>query len=341
MKPLKNIGDLKLTLVFLLVLAAVSMIGIIIPQGQPDGFYIEKFGTSLGSAVLFLGADDLYNGIFYTVLLIVLWLNLLVCSLNSYTIAVFKQRGKLGLFLLHSAVMIIFLGALVSKFTRYSDYHTLFPGDKISLSGEKTELVLKSFDVEYYPDMRQAKEYRSRFDLFEKGAFKKECLVRVNHPLHYAALAFYQSSFEVSADVEIVIRHMGKIIWEGVWKHNTILHVPGNKNLRFKMKYFLPDVRIDEQGHIILNSYRMGHPAMLINVYSSNRIICQQWIFGDEKFNRLFAPEKPVFEFKIKNVTPVYATVIQQVKDYGVPFIISGFVMLLSGMVIFLSSKKF
>lgn len=341
MKSLKKIGALKLTLVLLLILAAVSMIGIVIPQSQTDDFYIDRFGVLPGKAILFLNVDDLYNGIFYTALLVGLGLNLLVCSLNSYSRIIFKERRKLGLFLLHCGIMIVFFGALITKFTRHSQYYTLFPGDKISLPGEETELILKEFNIEYYPQMQQPREYRSRFDLLEKGVSKKECIVRVNHPLYYGSVAFYQSSFEVSADVDIIIRHMKKVIWQGVWEHNTVLNIPGHENLNFKIKHFLPDARVDSHGHIRLNSYRLGQMAMLINVYNSDNAIYQQWIFKEEELNKLFKPEMPVFEFEIKNINPVYATVIQSVKDYGVPFIMSGFVMLLVGMAIFLLNKKF
>ncbi len=340
MRIFKKFGSLKITLIVLFALAFSSILGTLIVQGQNAQFYIQRYGLKTGRIILFLGADDFFNSIYYNILLFCLGLNLVVCTVNSFKFVFLKDRRKLAVFLLHCGVLVVFLGALISKFTKQSQHYTLFAGEKVVLRDENAEIVFKEFTVEYYPGSQTPKEYRSRVELFENGVLKSDYSLRVNHPLRYKGFSFYQSSFEVLADVEIKIKHRDKVIWEGLWKHGRPLQVSGKGALRFEMTHFLPDVSVDKQGRILLRSYSPGNTAMLISTYRKNEIVHKQWVFPGTRNKAGFNPQAGIFDFEVKKIIPVYAAIIQVVKDPGLGFIMSGFALLFGGMLLLLLKKK-
>ncbi len=340
MRMFKKIGSLKITLIVLSALVLSSILGTVIVQGQKDQFYIQKYGVKTGSTILFFGADDFFNSTYYNILLFCLGFNLLVCTVNSFKFMFLKDRRKLAIFLLHCGILMVFLGALISRFTKQSQYYTLFADEKVVLEDEKAEIVFKEFSIEYYPGSQMPKEYRSRVELFEDGVLKSDYSLRVNHPLRYKGFSFYQSSFKVLADVEIKIKHRNKVIWEGFWEHGRPLQVSGKNAIRFEMTHFLPDVSVDRQGRISLRSYNLGNAAMLIRAYREKEMVYEQWIFSDSENKAGLNREAGIFDFEVKKIVPVYATIIQVIKDPGLGFVMSGFALLFGGMLLLLLKKK-
>ncbi len=341
MRIFKKFGSLKITLFLLFVIAFSSILGTVITQGQNDQFYLQKYGLLASRIILFFGVDDFFNSIYYNLLLFCLGLNLLICTVNSFKFIFLQDRRKLAVFFLHCGILVVFLGALISKFTRQSQFYTLFADEKMLLCDENAEIVFKEFSVEYYPGNYIPKEYRSRVELFENGIFKSAHLIRVNHPLQYKGFSFYQASFEVHADVEIKIKHHDKVLWEGLWEHGTLLQMPGENALKFQMSYFFPDASVDRQGRVFLRSYSLGNAAMLISAYRQEKMVYEQWVFPNAENKGYLNQEPGIFEFEIKKIIPVYATIIQAIKDPGLGVAMSGFALLFGGMLLLLLRKKF
>lgn len=340
MKIFKKIGSLNITLILLFSLAFSSIFGTVIVQQQENQFYIQKYGSQIGRIILIFKADDFFNSLYYNILLFCLGLNLLACTVNSFKFILFKNRRKLAIFLLHFGVLVVFTGALISNFTKQSKCYTLFSGEKIVLPDEGAEVVFKGFTVEYYPGSQTPKEYRSRLDLFDNGVLKSDYSLRVNHPLRYKGFIFYQSSFEVVADVELKILHRDKVLWEGLWEHGKPLQMSGKNALRFEMTHFFPDASVDKQGIISLRSYNLGDAAMLISVYRDKEMVHEQWVFLNTAHENGLKPKSGIFDFKIKKIKPVYATIIQAIKDPGLGFVMSGFALLFSGMLLLFERKS-
>lgn len=340
MKFLKQLGSLRITFMLLLILAVVSILGTIVVQGENPQFYIKTYGDFFGKILLFINANDLYNGWVYQSMLFVLWLNLSICTINSYNQSLFKNKKKMALFLIHCSIMLIFTGSVVSKLKKYSEYVTLLPGEIIELKQEKAKIIFNQFEIDYYNDTPQPKEYRSKITLQENNATSQEHTIIVNHPFSYKGYNFYQSSFEVFADLDMAISHMGRIVWEGNWKQGQPLLLPGKGDFRLEITHFLPDADIDQDGRITLRSHQLGNAALLITMYRAEEIVGREWIFVDEKINDLFAQGIEAFDFKIKRLDVVYATIIQIIKDPGIMFVWTGFLLLFAGLTLFLFQKK-
>jgi len=81
--------SMKFAVVMLIVLAVVSLVGVILPQFPPEGFagtletlFIQKYGKFFGGIFVFLGLDHLFIAWWYYLLLALLCFNITVCSLN-------------------------------------------------------------------------------------------------------------------------------------------------------------------------------------------------------------------------------------------------------------------
>jgi cytochrome c biogenesis protein len=86
----KFFASIKLTVVLLLVLAATSVIGTLIPQNQAPAVYVRAFGEVFSRLLFGLGFFDLYHSWWFQALLVLLTLNIVVCSLDRL-----KSVGKI------------------------------------------------------------------------------------------------------------------------------------------------------------------------------------------------------------------------------------------------------
>ncbi len=75
-------ASVKLALFLLFVLAVTSIIGTIIPQGKSADIYIKEFGEKTASLFQILDFTEMYSSWWFVTLLLLLCVNLIVCSLK-------------------------------------------------------------------------------------------------------------------------------------------------------------------------------------------------------------------------------------------------------------------
>ncbi len=84
--PLNKIWDfftsVRLTIVILLTLAATSIIGTLIPQNQEPAAYFQAFGGSLYRLFGIFGLFDMYHSWWFQLLIVLLTINIIVCSID-------------------------------------------------------------------------------------------------------------------------------------------------------------------------------------------------------------------------------------------------------------------
>ena len=76
------LASVKLSFFLLLILAAMSILGTVIPQNEHASVYINHFGQAHGGFILALGLDDMYHTSWFLTLMAALGANLVVCSLD-------------------------------------------------------------------------------------------------------------------------------------------------------------------------------------------------------------------------------------------------------------------
>lgn len=85
-----EIGDffasVKLALVLFIVLAITSILGTVLPQGEPLAFYKQGYSQVAGKLIEFFQLYDMYHSWWFQWLLFLLAVNLIVCSLKRFSI---------------------------------------------------------------------------------------------------------------------------------------------------------------------------------------------------------------------------------------------------------------
>jgi cytochrome c biogenesis protein len=88
--PFSKIWDffssVKLTIVLLLSLAATSIIGTLIPQNEDAAAYLKAFGAYLFRLFDILDLFDMYHSWWFQLLLILLTINIIVCSIDRMSV---------------------------------------------------------------------------------------------------------------------------------------------------------------------------------------------------------------------------------------------------------------
>jgi cytochrome c biogenesis protein len=72
----------KAGIVVMAVLAVLSMLGALIPQGGTHEAYVEVFGSLRGNAIWYTGLDNVYRSYYYSGLLVLLCIMVFACSLK-------------------------------------------------------------------------------------------------------------------------------------------------------------------------------------------------------------------------------------------------------------------
>jgi cytochrome c biogenesis protein len=225
--------SIKLAIVLLIILAAASVLGTLIPQGQ-----------------------SLYHSIWYRALLGLFALNIIICTLerlspkwrratkphvaadpksllalkmnvrikrtaplaevqSEVTHILAKARYKVrtatqdsrvallarkrigGIFgsdVVHLGLLIILAGGIFSGITSIRNQLALSEGDVKPVPKADFEVRLDKFTTEYYPD-GSVKAWKSDLTVLEQKKPVLSKTIAVNHPLTYKGFSFYQTSY--------------------------------------------------------------------------------------------------------------------------------------------------
>jgi cytochrome c biogenesis protein len=112
--------------------------------------------------------------------------------------------SRLGVFIIHGSIITVLIGSLIGLVFGFRGFVVLRVGEEkdhfITKSASPQEKMLgftikcKDFKVSHYPG-GQPKDYVSTIELIEGGAVVREKDIRVNDPLYYKGMRFYQSSY--------------------------------------------------------------------------------------------------------------------------------------------------
>jgi cytochrome c biogenesis protein len=398
-----SVGDffssLRLTIGLLIVLAATSIFGTVIPQNAAPEEYLRVYKATTYKILHILGFLDMYHAWWFVFLLTLLCLNLIICSIgrlrvtlrllspsrlqlgegewkalspkkkvslkglpaewlpsvrnalspqfppaktleHSGTHHLFTEKGRLsrfGVYFVHLGVLVILVGALVGFFYGFrgninfaegetAARVTLRNGQQIPLPG--FQMKLDKFTVAFYPN-GAPKEFKSVVTILEGSQAVLNEPIRVNHPLTYKGLSFYQSNYGV-AGVEkaaLIVREKatGKEYRVDA-QVGVRTDVPGG-NYSFILTRFFPDV----QG--------LG-PAFQVMSFEPNRPHENFMVFQNhpEIEDRRPGP----YRFLVRELAPKYYSGLQVNKDPGVFLVWIGCALMIFGfyLAFFLAHRR-
>jgi cytochrome c biogenesis protein len=135
---------------------------------------------------------------------------------NATTVYADRHRlAVVGSIALHLSLVVILLGAVLGATAGFRNARFTVPvGSRVDVgAGTGLSVLAVRFSDTYYLDGRPS-DYASDLVIFRDGAPVAEQTVRVNEPLRYDGVSFYQSTFGAAAAMSIVDRS-GTVLFDG------------------------------------------------------------------------------------------------------------------------------
>jgi cytochrome c biogenesis protein len=112
--------------------------------------------------------------------------------------------SRLGTMISHLSLILLVVGFLLGSFLGFQDDAFILAEGTMREVGHDTGLILGlvAFKADYWPD-GTPREYRSDVVVYENGKQIETATVRVNHPLSYNGIRFYQSFFGQAATMQV------------------------------------------------------------------------------------------------------------------------------------------
>jgi cytochrome c biogenesis protein len=299
------------------------------------------------------------------------------------------QKGvysRLGVYITHSSIILIFVGALIGSFFGFKAFLNLPEGrasDVVYLRNEPLwdrvmaalgiaespvisdpqggvpamplgyYVYCNSFDVDYYVNPAgmptgMPSEYHSTLSVYDLNKQKiLDKRIRVNDPLTYGGVTFYQSSYgampEVRGRVVLNVRPKNEPLSAG----ETVVVDPGGAvyvasiDRTIKALGFSPYGVRDETGKVVLyqsENNEFINPAVQLEIYKGKKPVYKTEILKIDQ-GQPFLPEDYVIKYG--GFWGARYTGLQVTKDPGVWVVYTGFILLCIGPLIsFFGSHK-
>jgi cytochrome c biogenesis protein len=246
------------------------------------------------------------------------------------TVWLFAQKqpwARLGAYVTHLAILIILLGGVVGSKGGFQGYVTIVEGhtvERLRLNDGQKDVSLgfgvrcDRFAVEYYADSDRPKEFRSLLTILEDGREVPGLVkvpVRVNHPLRYRGLTFYQSGYGVDAHLfRFRVKPRGGDPFELEVPSDRMVSLPDGTSLA--VAGYLPD--FEGRGPVAGLQFVSpdGRPGRAMAFYDS-----------DLGAGRADAP----YTFRLLSIDQRWYTGLQVSRDPGVPLVWLGCLLLVLG----------
>lgn len=148
-----QLASMRLAVILLAILTPLTILGTLIPQARPPQEYIAQFGWNGFRILHFFWLTDIFSSFWYVGLLLILGLNILVCSVTAAR----QKKRHWAFFVTHLSLLILIAGGLVSATARLAGEVKIEVGqsaDSFIARGKKIplgfEIRLKSFKLEKY-----------------------------------------------------------------------------------------------------------------------------------------------------------------------------------------------
>ncbi|MBP8646311.1 MAG: cytochrome c biogenesis protein ResB [Syntrophobacteraceae bacterium] len=383
------LASVKLSVFLFLILALCSIVGTLLPQGLTGEEVHRHFRPLVAWWIETLSLHDLYHSGWFQVLMLLLCVNLLVCSLRRLpkTLKLFRTRGdsmdpakltKFGFHFqlttklpwseieprlekiiaeelaplrpvqtptgfaaiaekgrwspfmaygIHLSVLFVLGGALIGSFFGFKGVMNIPEGEsseEVLLYQRHQSLLLPfqvrcdDFDVSFY-DTGAPREYRSDLVVLDDGREVLRRSIRVNEPLTYRGVTFYQSSYGLvlkSADVELTDKESGETIALRL-PYREMVKIPGTQDR-------IEAVQFQE------NFGRFGPAIGIVLLREGQQEPMGSWILV--KMPEFHGNRLQNYQVKIIKTEEGYYTGLQVKRDPGVWIVYAGFILLLAGV---------
>jgi cytochrome c biogenesis protein len=378
----RTLTSIRLTVFLLLILAAVAVIGTVLPQNEPANHYLSRFGPVWGELLWAGGFTDVFFSPWFLVPIGLLTANVLACVVHGLPQAIKRcsrpltgeialtlpdrgqvtwparvdphplitsvlrqelgrcrretqsdkeiyllERGRfrpLGPYVIHIALLLILAGGLIGKFWGVNGQLALDQGQTASTYQEGPQakkplnfkVRLDKFRVSYYEPGSAPKEFRSDLTFFEKGREVSRAICRVNEPVSFGGLTFYQASFGTDSTGSIRLKlQAGNLNQTIEVPFRRVTELPEGRGQIIAMRV---DGNLQGYGPAVLLAFKpaAGHPEVF-------------WVLKEHpELGQQPAP----YRFTAESIPFTFYSVFQVRYDPGVWWVYTGFFLFLPGL---------
>ncbi len=199
------------------------------------------------------------------------------------------------------------------------------------------------FEVDFYGNSDMPKEYKSWLTVLKEGKEVLKKAIKVNDPLTYNGLTFYQSSYGLmpsltNAKFVLNIKPNSGVSETKLFNFGDKFAIPGT-GMEGIVSDFSPALSIDESGRAFTYTESMNNPAVLIEFSEKGKYKYSGWIL--KRYPTTWQlPEGHSVEFK--DLWGAQYTGLQVGRDPGIWLVYTGFALMSAGFVLafFRSHKK-
>jgi len=377
-----TLTSIRLTVFLLLILAAVAVIGTVVPQNQPPNQYFSRFGEVWGELLWRGGFTRVYISPWFLGPISLLAANILACVIHGLPQAVKRtlqpltvsaaltlpERGQItwpagvdpqpriaatlkrelghcrqetlpdqeiyllergrfrpvGPYLIHVALLLILAGGLIGKFGGVDGSLAIDQGEvagafQVGPRVEKPlnfQVRLDKFQVSYYEPGGSPKEFRSDLTFMQDGREISRATCRVNEPVSFGGLTFYQSSYGTHPTGPIRLQvQLGDLTQSIEAPFRRPAELPGGRGQVIPMKV---DGNFQGYGPAVLLAFSpgSGHPQVF-------------WALKDHPE---LGEQPGPYRFTVESIPFGYYSVFQVKHDPGVGWVYTGFLLFLPGL---------
>jgi cytochrome c biogenesis protein len=394
----QNLSSMRLTVSLFLTLAVCSILGTLLPQGTSLEELQRQYSPTLSWWIDTLSLNDLYRAGWFRTILLLLCVNLVICTLqrlpktlkllkhrdelispeklekfgchmeiiahrpldatreqltkivaeefaplqvlpNSGGFGAVAERGRwsrLMVYIIHFSVLVILVGALLGSISGFKGFMNLAEGetsDTVMLAGGRNSITLPfrircdDFHVSFY-DTGAPEEYRSDLTVIDKGREVLTQSIRVNDPLSYEGVTFYQASYGSilkHVQIELQDRDTGAI-QRLTLPYREVVPIPGTQDEIEVMQY--------------QENFSSFGQAVAIVLLKEGAEPTGSWILAD--MPEFHGNRIQNYRVKVSDVEKGQYTGLQVKQDPGVWFVYIGFTAMLIGigMTFYTSHRK-
>jgi cytochrome c biogenesis protein len=274
----------------------------------------------------------------FRLLLALLLINMVLCTINTSG-RFFRRRTRisrdwrlllrtLGLVMLHAGIVFILVGASLYSWLGHSVQLSIREGDTVQIENilpvtKPFALKLDKFYIEFHHDGSPA-QYYADLQVLEGDRTALEKTIKVNYPLVYNGVKFYQSSYGYLTEV---------LVRDGEETPRTLLAQDGdfipfdNTGRTLKVFRYIPD--FDPEAGMAARSDEPLNPRVIYSVYEDEVLLG----IGAAPFGEAISIDDGVF-IEFQRACPY--TVLTVKTDPGLPLVAAGGLFTMLGVCLIL-----